>query len=303
MYAEKLDMAQQLLYNPILCIVKASVLLFLMRLDDKRPTIVWSLRVFWWFNLGHMVAVFFAALTQCLPIHMYWDHYYTDRVVDGVTVNDNYTCFDMMSFSLTTAGLAVLTDILILSIPIAMMWNLRMPLRQKLAVGLVLSLGWVVVVIGAIRIKIFYDYWAGTSDDPTYGLSQAVSGIESNVAIITACGPSLKALITRFAPRFFGSSRHTSRPTGNVYDSSQGYEMGTGRGNRSRPSGRGTQYRSFVPSASRQEKTDIDSDSQEAIVRRPGSRATNRSEADLVSEEEAYMENGRKSVGKTGVAM
>lgn len=82
----KLNMAQQLLYNPILCLVKASIIIFLLRLEDRRRVIKWSLYGLFFFNLGHMCGTFFGALTQCLPIPMYWNHYYTDITLDDGTV-------------------------------------------------------------------------------------------------------------------------------------------------------------------------------------------------------------------------
>lgn len=221
--AQQLNMAQQLLYNPVLCIVKASVIIFLLRLGDLRRRVRWPLLALFWFNLGHMISVFFAALTQCLPIHMYWDHYKTDRVVNGQVVNPHYHCFEEEDFSLTTAGLAIFTDVLILCIPIVMMWNLRMPLGSKFAVGIVLSLGWTVTAVSIVRFKIFYDYWQGDNPDPTYSLGTTISGIETNVAIITSCGPAMKALITHFWPKFFGGSHDVH--SGDVYYSSGGYEM------------------------------------------------------------------------------
>jgi len=222
--AQQLNMAQQLLYNPVLCIVKASVIIFLLRLGDLRRRVRWPLLALFWFNLGHMISVFFAALTQCLPIHMYWEHYKTDRVVNGQIVNPNYHCFQEEDFSLTTAGLAIFTDVLILCIPIVMMWNLRMPLRSKFAVGIVLSLGWTVTAVSIIRFKIFYDYWQGTNPDPTYSLGTTISGIETNVAIITSCGPAMKALITHFWPKFFGSP-YGARTGEDVYYTPRGYEL------------------------------------------------------------------------------
>ncbi|CAI9632236.1 unnamed protein product [Alternaria burnsii] len=156
--ADKWNMAQQLLYNPILCLVKASVLVFLRRLGDQRTLVYWSLHSLWWFNMGHMLSVFFAALTQCVPIHMYWNHYYTDQTMNGKVVNPNYQCYNMAAFSLVTAGLAILTDVLILLVPVAMMWNLRMALRQKFTVGAVLSVGWIVAILGVVRFKVFYDF-------------------------------------------------------------------------------------------------------------------------------------------------
>lgn len=229
--ATKWNMAQQLIYNPILCIVKASILVFLLRLGDSRMSIYWTLQGLRWFNLGHMIATFFGALTQCLPIHMYWDHFYTDQTMpDGTVVNPNYKCFNMAAFSLITAGIAILTDILILLVPVAMMWNLRMPLRQKFAVGAVLSFGWIVAIIGIVRLKAFYDFWypSAVGEDSTYNVTITLSGIEVNVAIITACGPMLKALVARFAPRLF-SAKSSPRSITKPY-LSRGYELNSAAG-------------------------------------------------------------------------
>jgi hypothetical protein len=46
----KLNMAQQLLYNPILGIVKASIILFLLRLGDRRKIIRYGLIAFFVFK-------------------------------------------------------------------------------------------------------------------------------------------------------------------------------------------------------------------------------------------------------------
>lgn len=222
--SDKVFFAQGLLYNPVLGLVKWSVILFLMRLDDARLSIKWTLRGLFVFNLAHMISVFLVVVFQCSPVHMYWDHHKTDRVVGGEIVNDNYTCIDQAPFSLSTAGIAVFTDIAILLVPIAMMWNLRMPSRRKVAVILVLSLGWVVAVVGIIRIKFFVDFWYGRFPDPSWSLWHTLSSVENNVAIMVACGPAIKACITRFFPRFFGSSGG-SRPTGSLYYAHGNHEL------------------------------------------------------------------------------
>lgn len=205
-YHSKLGFATGLLYNPVLGLVKWAIILFLLRLGDQRPQIRWTLYFLLAFNISHMLSVFLVVCFQCTPAHMFWNHHYTDRLVNGIPVNDNYTCIDQAVFSLSTAAIAVLTDIAILLVPVAMMWNLRMPARKKAAVIFVLSLGWVIAVVGLIRIKYFVDMWYGYFPDPNYSLWQTLSGIENSVAIIVACGPALKTLITHFSPRFFGST-------------------------------------------------------------------------------------------------
>jgi hypothetical protein len=223
-FADKVFFTQGLLYNPVLGLVKWSVVIFLMRLGDRRKMIRWTLWGLLVFNLAHMVSVFLVVVFQCSPVHMYWDHHKTDKLVHGQTVNEGYACIDQASFSLSTAAIAVLTDIAILLVPIAMMWELRMPLRRKLAVVFVLSLGWVVAIIGIIRIKFFVDFWYGRFPDPSWSLWHTLSGVENNVAIMVSCGPALKAVIAQFFPRFFGTST-TSRPTGNLYHTRGDHEL------------------------------------------------------------------------------
>ncbi|KAK3676874.1 hypothetical protein LTR78_003078 [Recurvomyces mirabilis] len=120
-----------------------------------------------------------------------------------------------------------------------------------------MSLGWIVCVVSIIRLKVFYDYWTGASDDPTWELSQTVSGIEVNVAIWTGCGPAMKAILTRFSPKFFGS-RTGSRPSRNVYYSPNGYEL-SDRGGQEK-SGFNTNYSAVIRAR------DDDASSQDAIV-------------------------------------
>lgn len=180
-----------------------------------------------------MIAVFFGALTQCLPIHMYWKHHRTDEIINGEVFNSNYSCFHEEAFSMSMAAIAILTDILILIIPIAMVWPLRINRRKNLAVGFVLSLGWVVVAIGLYRIKSFYDFWNVINPDPTYALGSTVSVFEVNFAIILCCGPAINAIVNYFAPKVFGS-RYGTKPTGYTADNPSGYEMPSGQPRRYR---------------------------------------------------------------------
>lgn len=255
-YGAQLNMALQLLYNPVLCLVKESIMVFLWRLEDYRPFIRWSIVTLFFFNLGHMFAVFFAGLASCQPIDMYWNHYYTDEVVDGEVVNPNYTCNNEEAFILSTAALAILTDVLVLAIPIAMLWPLKINIRKKLAIGVVLSLGWLVAVIGVIRLWLFWETYHVVRDEPFYSIGSTVSGIEGNVAIILCCVPAINAIISKFAPRIFGT-RTGTRPTGESTYNSHGFEM---------PESRRYTIPISVRGGARQDPMDTDNDSQEEFM-------------------------------------
>jgi hypothetical protein len=126
------------------------------------------------------------------------------------------------------SGLAVLTDILILLIPPAMMWNLRMRTRKKVAVWAVLSLGWIVTVVGITRIVLYYYRFQPDNIDRSYSVAYTISIMEANVAIMASCGPALKALFTRYVSQMFGS-RNATETRGNVHYCPRDYEPSSNR--------------------------------------------------------------------------
>jgi hypothetical protein len=54
--ASKYDISNQLLYNPILALVKASVIIFLWRLEDRRKVIQWSLKILFVSDIKRQIA-------------------------------------------------------------------------------------------------------------------------------------------------------------------------------------------------------------------------------------------------------
>ena len=182
MQASRYDLANQLLYNPILALVKASIIFFLWRLGDKRKAIRWSLISFFVLNLGLAIATFVADLCQCTPVSYYWNHYVTDTYdAEGNVVEKAGTCIQQVNFFLITAGLSVLTDILIMIIPAAMIWGLKMQKSKKIAVWVVMSLGWVVAIIGAVRIVLYYYRFQPSNIDRSYSVAYTISGAEVNM--------------------------------------------------------------------------------------------------------------------------
>ncbi|KAK5166067.1 uncharacterized protein LTR77_008328 [Saxophila tyrrhenica] len=272
----KYDLANQLLYNPILALVKASVLIFLWRLEDRRKIIQWSIKGLFALNLCLLISQFFVVMFQCSPMNYYWDHWTMDEYgppdpetgIPPVTVPGG-TCIDQVKFYLISPGLAVLTDILILLIPAAMVWNLRMPRKKKIAVWAVLSLGWIVAIIGLVRLVLYYFRFRPDYRDRSHSLTLTTSGMEVSIAIIASCGPAIKALMTRFMPNLFNSTQTNSArgtSSGNVFYSPQAYARGRSPGfgtkTDSRPQDSHYGLRDLGPDG-----RETDGDSQEAIVR------------------------------------
>ncbi|KAF2174994.1 hypothetical protein K469DRAFT_703488 [Zopfia rhizophila CBS 207.26] len=124
------------------------------------------------------------------------------------------------------AGLNIFTDFLIVLLPIPAIISLQLPRKQKIGVGLVFALGFLYVTFSSaypsklmshsvciISIVRLYALHKGTTTlDPTYdNFAIAIwSVVEVNGAIIGACLPTLKPLISRVWPKLLssGASRH-----------------------------------------------------------------------------------------------
>tara|TARA_R110002060_G_scaffold46160_2_gene57421 strand:- start:13 stop:594 length:582 start_codon:yes stop_codon:yes gene_type:complete len=149
---QKYNLVNQLLYNPILALVKASVMLFLIRIGNTKKFVKYSLYFAQALNLALAIAIFFADAFQCTPARYMYEKIRMDAdarkaagadangQVDGVTIYGG-TCIDQIQFFLVSAGLAVLTDVIVVIIPTVIVWDLQMPLRKKIiAIGM-LSVG------------------------------------------------------------------------------------------------------------------------------------------------------------------
>ena len=80
----------------------------------------------------HAVAVFFAALFQCIPIESNWH--------PELKQDPNTKCIDN-SFHIIQSSITILTDVLILAVPFWIFLRLRMPRRTKIAVLAIFAIG------------------------------------------------------------------------------------------------------------------------------------------------------------------
>lgn len=124
------NFAVQVLYNPILALVKTSMLLFLLKLGSQKPGVRWCIHVLNTLNLSLMVAIFLVVIFQCKPIRFNWD-----PTIEGGT------CIKQGTFYLATAALTIFTDVLSLALPFWVFLDLKMPVRVKIALLFVFLLG------------------------------------------------------------------------------------------------------------------------------------------------------------------
>ncbi|CEL10445.1 hypothetical protein ASPCAL13564 [Aspergillus calidoustus] len=167
---------------------KLSILLFYLRIFETRSFkmlsyIVGSL------VLCHGTGVFFAAIFQCWPIQYTWDK----KIVGG-------SCFNQQAFYRYVSLPNILTDFVILIMPMPLVWKLQTRLTHKLALTGVFLLGGLGLVTSILRMVIFFQESALT--DPTWtSVNLGIwTVLEGGIIIIAACLPSIWPLIVRFLP-------------------------------------------------------------------------------------------------------
>ncbi len=125
--------ALELIYNICHLAIKLS-LLFLYRavLTFNNPRFKAA-----WYAIGAYVLAFtvttiFGTLFQCTPMHYGWDRIY-GRMKGH--------CVDLKAEVSSTAVLNAVGDVLLLILPIPTLWNLQLPLKQRIGLCMIFLLG------------------------------------------------------------------------------------------------------------------------------------------------------------------
>jgi len=187
------NFANGLCSNPTLGIVKASALLFLLRLGGIKTRVRVACLTLIAINLAHMATFFTVFLFQCWPIQSRW--------MDG----EKAKCIRTDMLSITMAIVSIVTDILTLSIPFVLFVNLRVSRKTRNALIAVFLLGGIVTIISCVRLYFIIRLYYTKPDDRHYSLGFALGCIELNLAIITASIPALWPLARRWFPGLFAS--------------------------------------------------------------------------------------------------
>ncbi|KAL6232853.1 hypothetical protein BDW75DRAFT_216757 [Aspergillus navahoensis] len=118
---------------------KLSILLFYLRVFQIRSFRILSYTI-GFLVLAHGIGVFFASVFQCSPIQYTWD-----KEIPGGS------CFNQQAFYRYVSLPNILTDLVILVMPMPIVWRLQTRLTQKLALTGVFLLGGLYVPSNAPR--------------------------------------------------------------------------------------------------------------------------------------------------------
>ena len=154
--------------------------------------------------MAWFLAIVLVSIFSCAPIHGYWDH------------SIPATCIDSRAFYLGNSIANILTDVIILALPVRMIWHLQTSRSQKVALTLVFGLGGFVVVVSSIRIAFIIE----VGPDFTWDYTNPIiwSDIETSIAVVCACLPTLRP-VAQYAVSGLSSIRlrYAARTSESVY--------------------------------------------------------------------------------------
>ncbi|KAF1833323.1 hypothetical protein BDW02DRAFT_552717 [Decorospora gaudefroyi] len=183
-----------ILYCPFLASAKFSLLFFYLRLSHLR-----------WFRIcvyasmflvvSYSTAFVFPLAFACTPVKRNWD----------VTVTEG-SYIDRTPLYMATAVLNMVTDILLLVLPMPMVFKLHMPRAQKAGLTCIFSVGSLTCITSGVRLALLSPMLK--TMDLTWGV--VLPGIwiliEANLVIITGCLPNMRLFFRHVAPRLIGES-------------------------------------------------------------------------------------------------
>ncbi|KAH8746198.1 hypothetical protein F5883DRAFT_700776 [Diaporthe sp. PMI_573] len=137
----------------------------------------------------------FEWLFACRPMEKYWD----------LTITDG-TCINFMKIVLFNGVMNVVTDTAILCFPIWILWNLRLPVRQKIGVMGIMMTGGLVLAISIARAIMTRDILDSLDITWEWTPLFIATMFEVHIGLVCVCLIFAKPFFKRHFPKLLGSS-------------------------------------------------------------------------------------------------
>lgn len=132
--------AETVVYCPAALLTKASLLLLIARVFSVRVAVRRAIHLYLVVLFVAYLIVQIFKMLVCLPIAAYWDP------------NIKGECLHLSRLYLTDSGLALVTDAVVLVLPVLLIWPLQMSTAQKLRIISLLGLG--VIAVGVVGYRV-----------------------------------------------------------------------------------------------------------------------------------------------------
>ncbi|KAK1962541.1 CFEM domain-containing protein [Colletotrichum sublineola] len=197
------------LYVLGLAFIKASILFLYLRIfpDHRFRMVLWFTQAF---NLLLYISFLITALVSCQPLHYAWE---------GWTGETEGRCYSTNPPALSHGALNFILDVWMLLLPASQIYKLNVPLKQKLDVMSMFSMGIFLTAVSGYRIKVIRPFGAFLDSDVVLFQTSIWSAIELAVGIFVACLPNIRQFWVTVLPKILRFMHISSRSQGSARDS------------------------------------------------------------------------------------
>ena len=128
-------MAGELVYAILVYLVKTTILLLYIRIFGINRKTRWMIRSLIIILFAYYLASIGAKAAICIPLPKLWDPELHDH------------CINNNVFFLTDCAVSIVSDFIILILPMPLVWALQMPTRRKVEISTVFAMGFLCVEI------------------------------------------------------------------------------------------------------------------------------------------------------------
>jgi len=179
-----------------------SLLIFYHRLN-KDVNIRW----FTWLNYTLMIVVlliftifFFFVLFLCYPVRAYWD----------VALRATAKCQNEANVIFIGSILKNVQEAIVCTLPIPLVMRMNIPKRRKYGAAVLLSIGYVVLIVAFVRLyfiyKMFHSYDGTWTQYPAF----LAGSTEVHIGVFCSCIPAVRPLFNKFYVRMKSTLKRSS---------------------------------------------------------------------------------------------
>lgn len=161
------------------------------------------------FVASYCLTAIFTNIFQCTPVESNWD------------ASIEAHCVDLDTELVVVSIINVLTDGIILVLPMPFIWRLKTSLRRKIQLTSIFLLGIFVVVVSIIRVT-YVDTVSFTDGFWSNSYAAMWSVVENCVAIVAACLPIMRPVFNQL---IYGSLHSSEYCVDSFFEAYKGYSF------------------------------------------------------------------------------
>lgn len=142
------------IYCPAAFFTKTTILLLIARIFTAQRRYSRAIYAFIWASLAAYIPMEIVRISVCQPIRTFWD-----------PLVQNGRCLNQRKVFFSSLALAIVTDVIILLVPVPLVYKLNQPVKEKLKILLLLAIGGLATGATCFRVRKVVDFL--NSDDIT----------------------------------------------------------------------------------------------------------------------------------------